>query len=105
MRLPWFLRFHLPRRTPADNPEDMHLWARIDALEADMQSVRSSINSTHSSMRRMSGKVYRGVQLGDTVNAEPEPPTDAEINAEPNGIEYANSKAALYTAAEHLRRR
>jgi len=102
MRLPKFLRRRPPPDTPEDTPEGMHLYARVDALEDDMQSVRSSINSTHASMRRMSGKVYRGVQLGDTVDA---PMSDADANVEPNGVEFEHSKADLYRRAAELRGR
>jgi len=77
--------------------------ARIATLEGDMYEVRHEIDSVQTAMRKLSGKVYRGISLGDTVDAMP-----VGQLPEPDigpGTGTLPSKADLYERAAQLRRR
>jgi len=87
----------------SDPKEDLPLSARVSQLESDLLNVHAQADAMHSGLRKLQGKVYRGVSLGETVDANPEPPTEAEA---PESVP-ANvfEKASLYKAAAQLRGR
>jgi len=87
-------------------PEPLPPLDRLDTLEADLLHVRASIDSLQGSLRRVSGKVYRGVALGDTSTPEvADPPSEAFDEGVNDPPEHAASKADLYQRAARLRGR
>jgi len=95
----WFRSLFAPS-TPI---EDLPLSARIALLEGDMLQLHAQSDSMHTSLRKLQGKVYRGVSLGDTVEAA-KPPADGG-GLEGNSVEVSTSKAELYRRASQLRGR
>jgi len=93
-----FLTSFLPQKRETE-PEPLPLVHRMATLEADMFELRTTIDAVQGSMRKLSGKVYRGVSLGDTtVDEVPEGPMD-ETPSFPT-----HSKTELYRRAASLRR-
>jgi len=89
-------------------PEDLPLSTRVSTLEGDVLSMRAQVDSIHTTTRKLQGKVYRGIPLGLTKDADPppEPPQDEKevIPMEPAPPTF-RSKTDLYRAASHLRGR
>jgi len=87
------------RREKVDGP--LPLQARVATLESEMLSMRESSERTYGTIRKLQGKVYRGVALGDTTEAAPAPPEspDPEVHQV-----IPLSKADLYRRASELRR-
>jgi len=86
-------------------PDPLPVLARLDTLEGDMLHVRASVDSLQGSLRRVSGKVYRGVALGDTISPEePEPAPDGVVEEAPGAPEHV-LKQELYRRAAALRGR
>ena len=83
-------------------PEDLPLLARFAQMEGDLLQVRAQTDSMHGSLRKLQGKIYRGVSLGETV--EPDKPPDDGHPAPPENPGVF-SKAALYQRAAQLRGR
>ena len=81
------------------NPEDLPLSARFAQVEGDMLNVRAQLDAMHGSLRKLQGKIYRGVSLGDTVESAEPPADDNPTHPE------VREKAALYRAAAQLRGR
>jgi len=80
-------------------PEDLPLSARVAQMEGDMLQVRAQCDAMHGSLRKLQGKIYRGVSLGETVEKEvPQP----EAGAPQTDV---FEKASLYRQAAQLRRR
>jgi len=80
-------------------PEPLPLLARLDTVEGDMYHLRSAVDSMQGTLRKLSGKVYRGVPLGDTLDSA------AEADPEPQAVpENLNTRADLYARANQLRR-
>jgi len=95
-----FFTSFLPQRRPRE-PKDLPLPARIASLESDVLSMQIAVDSLQTSLRKLSGKVYRGIALGDTTEAaaapvEGEPPPQLMTN-------HVQSKAGLYARAAQLR--
>jgi len=88
---------------PSDPIEDLPLSARIALLEGDMLQLHAQSDSMHTSLRKLQGKVYRGVSLGETVDSA-KPVSDGG-GVEGNSVEVASSKADLYRRASQLRGR
>jgi len=90
----------LPRKReiPAD---PLPLSARVATLESEMLSMRESSERTYGTIKKLQGKVYRGVALGDTTEAAPAAPEspDPEVHQI-----MRPSKAELYKRAAELRR-
>jgi len=101
MKLPPFLSF-LRRRTAL---EDLPLSTRVATLEGDVLAMRAQVDSIHTTTRKLQGKVYRGVPLGLTKDADPPelPQIENEVKpSEPEPMPF-RSKSDLYRAASHLR--
>jgi len=93
----------LPRKKK-DAPEDLPLSTRVASLEGQMLSVLESSERTYGVVKKLQGKVYRGVQLGDTVDAAPAAPANAETPMEQMALP-SSSKLELYRAAARLKGR
>jgi len=89
-------------QTDKSDTQDLPLSARLTTLEGDMLTMRAAVDALHTSNRKLSGKVYRGVALGDTTEANP-PAEGPELV--PEHREPAGSKQSLYQRAAQLRRR
>jgi len=85
-------------RTSTD-PRDLPLSSRVSQLEGDMLGVRAQCDAMHGSLRKLQGKIYRGVSLGETV--EKEVPPEAPESGAPEPFD----KADLYRRAAQLRGR
>jgi len=87
---------------PSD-PLPVH--TRLDTMESDMLHLRSAVDSLQGSLRKVSGKVYRGVALGDTVSPEA-PPGSQEEPGPPEQQHHQQqlAKQDLYQRAAQLRR-
>jgi len=83
-------------------PPPLRLSAEISTLRDELFALRADQSSMADRLARLSGKVYRGVALGQTVEASEEPIDEPE---EGNGAPMAVEKAALYSRAAQLRRR
>ena len=88
----------LPRKKGSE-PDPLPLQARLATLESEVLGLRELGDRHYTSLRKLQGKVYRGVALGDTTEALEEQAPDA---MEPVG--FAPSKAALYEKAAKLRK-
>ena len=78
---------------------------RLAQLEGDLLAMRAQIDSIHTTTRRLQGKVYKGVQLGDTVDAV-EPPGNGDSVPNSTGNPHdLSQKSELYRRAAKLRRR
>jgi len=93
----------LPRFRKID-PDPLPLQTRVSTLESEMLSLHQSAERTYGVVKKLQGKVYRGVALGDTVDASPAPTVDVATEAENDVIPMSNSKADLYRRAAELRR-
>jgi len=82
----------------SEAPEDLPLSARVAQLEGDLLQVRAQCDAMHGSLRKLQGKIYRGVSLGETVEKEAPP---GEEGPPPDVFE----KATLYRQAAKLRGR
>ena len=80
-------------------PEDLPLQARVAQLEGDVLHVRAQCDAMHGSLRKLQGKIYRGVSLGETVEKEVPPEDEA---APPKDV---FAKGLLYQQAAKLRGR
>jgi len=103
MRLPSFLSLF----TRTKKPPDLPLQTRVAQLEGDVLAMRAQIDSIHTTTRRLQGKVYKGVPLGDTVDAAKPEGNGAPV-ADPPGDPQpplVHDKAELYKRAAQLRRR
>jgi len=85
-------------------PKDLPLSSRVSTLEGDLLSVRAQLDGMHGSLRKLQGKIYRGISLGETVEKEA-PPNDEAQPAHAPGQSDMFEKAALYRAAAQLRGR
>jgi len=85
-------------RTSTD-PNDLPLQARFAQVEGDLLNVRAQLDAMQGSLRKLQGKIYRGVSLGDTVESAEPPTNDSPAHPE------VREKAALYRAAAQLRGR
>jgi len=102
MKKPSFLSF-LRRRTPL---EDLPLSSRVATLEGDVLAMRAQVDSIHTTTRKLQGKVYRGVPLGLTKDADPAPElpqSENEVTPEEQKPMPFRSKSDLYRAASYLR--
>jgi len=97
VRLPSFLASFFK----AKEPESLPLSVRITQLEGDMLAVRATVDSMQTTTRKLQGKVYRGVPLGDTVDADPKPDQEEPVAPPVNVFE----KGELYRRAAQLRGR
>lgn len=97
--LPSFLTLLRPRRSEPE-PEPLPALQRLATLEADMYEVRAAIDSVQGTVRKLSGKIYRGVPLGDTVDANAATETDV---GPPQPVDPYAAKADLYRRAQALR--
>jgi len=90
-------------RFSQNDTQDLPLSARVVTLEGDMLAMRAAVDKNQSTLRRMSGKVYRGVALGDTADTNPAPPPEGPelVPEHPDAV----GKASLYQRAAQLRRR
>jgi len=88
--LPRFLR---PSRSP------LRVSARLASLEGELFDLRAELDGLKTPLRKLQGKVYRGVALGDTVEAVTE---DSPPPVEP--VQFSHSKIELYRRAAELRR-
>jgi len=94
----------LPRFRKSE-PEPLPLSTRVATLESEMLSMSQSAERTYGVVKKLQGKVYRGVALGDTVDAAPKPTVDVENIETSNGLEIMSpGKADLYKRAALLRR-
>jgi len=68
--------------------------------------MRAQVDSIHTTTRKLQGKVYRGVPLGLTKDADPQPELPQNENEvrpeEPKPMPF-RSKSDLYRAASYLR--
>jgi len=80
--------------------EDLPLSARVTTLEDDMLEMRAHSDRMFTTVRKLQGKVYRGVSLGDTKdqNLEEAPPGPNEV------MGMSPTKTELYQRAAELRR-
>jgi len=82
--------------------EDLPMSARVAQVEGDVLAVHAQLDSMHTSLRKLQGKVYRGISLGETVEPE-KPPADP---MEGNAVDQSySSKSDLYQRAARLRGR
>ena len=87
----------------SESVEDLPLQTRVSTLESEMLSLHQSAERTYGVVKKLQGKVYRGVALGDTTEAAPTPSVDVV----PEGnevIPMSDAKADLYRRAAELRR-
>jgi len=82
----------------SNDPDPLPLLARFAQMEGDMLQVRAQLDSMHGSLRKLQGKVYRGVSLGETVEKEAPP-------GEPGPPPDIFEKGELYRRAAALRGR
>jgi len=84
--------------------DDLPLSSRLSTLESEMLDMRAQADAMYSIVRKLQGKVYRGVPLGDTVDVDP---ADTEKDSEPDQPfdGQPQSKADLYKRAAELRGR
>jgi len=75
--------------------------ARITQCETDMHGMRSELDGMAGTLRKLSGKIYRGVSLGDTIEAA-QAPTESVENPPPL---MDPGKSDLYRQAAQLRGR
>jgi len=82
--------------------DDLPLSALVTQISGDLLGMRAELDSMQGTLRKLSGKIYRGVSLGDTVESDPAPTegddTENQITMMPD------SKAELYRKAALLRR-
>jgi len=103
MPLPSFLSWF--SRKPASDP--LPLQTRVHQMEVEMLEVRILCDRTLTIVKRLSGKVYKGIPLGDTVDAvEREGNGDAVPNTPgfPDSL-LSDEKQELYRRAAQLRGR
>jgi len=81
-------------------PEDLPLSSRVAQMEGDLLQVRAQVDSMHGSLRKLQGKIYRGVSLGETVEKETPLRDD-----DPTQLNVFGEKADLYRRAAQLRGR
>jgi len=90
---------------PSSPKEDLPLSSRVSTLEIEMLEVRAYADRMFTTVKKLQGKVYRGVSLGDTVDetppAEPIPQPEIGHGSQPDLFE----KADLYRRAAQLRGR
>jgi len=84
--------------------EDLPLSSRMLSMETDMLAVHAQLDAMHTMLRKLQGKVYRGVSLGETVDAA-KPPGEPGMEAGNLVQEVAVSKSDLYKRAAQLRGR
>ena len=96
----WFRRLFRPS-TPA---EDLPLSSRMLTMETDMLSVHAQLDAMHTMLRKLQGKVYRGVSLGETHDAV-EPVVEPGLATGDTGPQNPFSKGDLYKRAAAVRRR
>jgi len=102
MRWTSILTSFLPQRRTRE-PDPLPLQTRVATLESEMLSLHQSAERTYGVVKKLQGKVYRGVALGDTVEAAPAPTVD--VVSEPDGvIPMSDGKQELYRRAAELRR-
>jgi len=102
MRWTSILTSFLPQRRTRD-PEPLPLQTRVATLESEMLSLHQSAERTYGVVKKLQGKIYRGVALGDTTEAAPA----ASVDVVPEGnevIPMSDAKAELYRRAAELRR-
>jgi len=100
MSITSFLTSFLPQRRPRE-PQDLPLPARIASVESDMLSMQIAVDSLQTALRKLSGKVYRGIALGDTTEVAAAP--DGEMEPPQLMQNHVQSKADLYARAAQLR--
>ena len=86
----------------SERPEDLPLSSRVASLEGDLLAVRANLDAMQGSLRKLQGKIYRGVSLGDTVEVATPPEVAGEPSPAPTNV---FEKASLYRAAAQLRGR
>jgi len=84
-------------------PQDLPLSSRLDTLEGDMHNLRGAVDSMQGTLRKLSGKIYRGVPLVETTDVLPVGQLPDEPDIAP-GLPMGG-KADLYNRAAQLRRR
>jgi len=86
--------------------ENLPLSARVSSLEAELLSLRALMDKMFTTTKRLQGKVYRGVSLGETTDETP-PEGEATPDAPPppGNSHVPFSKTDLYARAAELRRR
>jgi len=97
MRLTSFLTSLIPRRAEPE-PPPLSLQARVATLESEVLGLRELGDRHYTSLRKLQGKVYRGVALGDTKDVEEQVPPQP---VEPVG--FSPSKQELYQQAARIR--
>jgi len=79
----------------------LRMQARVSSLEIDLLDLRADLEGIKAPIRKLQGKIYRGVALGDTVEAAPAASSEPENPGEPP---MSRNKADLYARAALLRR-
>jgi len=81
------------------SPEDLPVMSRLSTVESDLLQVRGDLGKVLQTVKTLQGKIYRGVQLGETSeNVKEVPPAPME------SLGFSPSKQDLYAAAAKLRR-
>jgi len=93
-----------PRFRKSD-PDPLPLSARVASLEGDMLELREQGERQYGVLKKLTGKVYRGIQLGDTVDAGATVPADGNGEDLAPPPQFSTSKRELYQRAANLRRK
>jgi len=98
---PFWTPFFARRKN--SEPVDLPLSARLTTVEVDMLAMQRALAQILTTVKSLQGKVYRGVQLGDTTeNAAPTGPEGNDELETPSTM--IPSKQELYARAANLRR-
>jgi len=82
-----------------NTPEDLPLSSRVSNVEIDLLNVSADLGKLLGTIKTLQGKVYRGVQLGDTTESPEEVPA-----AHVEQVGFSQTKQDLYEKAARLRR-
>jgi len=96
--MPWFRPPFFARKKEI-RAADLPAMSRISTLESDLLAVRGDLGKILTTVKTLQGKVYRGVQLGETADSAEEAPA-----APVEQMALSTSKAELYQRAAQLRR-
>ena len=90
-------------RRKAPDPLALPLSARVSTLEGEMLHMHQSAERTYGVLKKLQGKVYRGIALGDTTEPEKSDPEASEELVPPQPP-MRSMKQELYRRAGELRR-
>jgi len=98
-KTPFFARFF------KSEPEDLPLSARIATVEGELLEVQTLLGKLLGTVKTLQGKVYRGVQLGETSSEHTDDPGPdlPRLEVGPGGM--SGGKQDLYERAARLRGR